>query len=302
MKRRAFIQTGGLLGAALALSKAAPAAPAADGGFTTIAYNVLACRGYPYLDTDTPRGARAAAQMPERLAMELALYAPDVVTFQESPDEAVAVRIADALKMNCAWFSGGFPGTIISRFPIRDGVNHSSLDRNKPGELFTRHWCRATLETGQGDIVLFSAHLHPSDRDVRQREVTAILEALKPELAAGRSVLFQGDFNHAPDGPEYGRWLAAGLVDAATHAGTEPEMTIKSDTPTRRIDYVMAGGPLATRIAECRVLFEGAFRTNPDDPTSYALSDHLPVLARFGGVGGGDGIDTQRWRRQTGAT
>lgn len=40
-------------------------------------------------------------------------------------------------------------------------------------------------------------------------------------------------------------------------------------------------GPISKRLKSAKVLFEGAFRTNPDDPTSYALSDHVPVLAVF---------------------
>ena len=51
--------------------------------------------------------------------------------------------------------------------------------------------------------------------------------------------------------------------------------------PNRRIDYIWSKGPLADRLTECRVLFEGAFRTNPDDPKSFAVSDHIPVLAVF---------------------
>ncbi len=38
---------------------------------------------------------------------------------------------------------------------------------------------------------------------------------------------------------------------------------------------------LATRREASRVLFEGPFRTNPADPASFALSDHLPVMATF---------------------
>ena len=44
---------------------------------------------------------------------------------------------------------------------------------------------------------------------------------------------------------------------------------------------VAATGEEALARDEGHVLFEGAFRTNLDDPNSYALSDHLPVLAVF---------------------
>ena len=44
----------------------------------------------------------------------------------------------------------------------------------------------------------------------------------------------------------------------------------------------MFAGPLAKRLKECCALFEGAFRTNPEDPLSFALSDHFRMLIRDG--------------------
>ena len=102
------------------------------------------------------------------------------------------------------------------------------------------------------------------------------------DLKNERSLLFQGDLNHEPDGPEYDRWKTAGLVDTFAARGVGRPLTIPSTTPRKRIDYVWAHGPIAARVKECRVLFEGPFRTNPDDPRSFALSDHIPVMATFG--------------------
>ena len=48
-----------------------------------------------------------------------------------------------------------------------------------------------------------------------------------------------------------------------------------------RINYIWAYGPIAKRLTNCRVLYEGAFRTYLEDPRSFALSDHVPVLAIF---------------------
>lgn len=293
MNRRKFMKTGGILGAAVASVGVKSQVTAASIGFTTLSYNVLACRGYP--DADTNRHKRSAAQerMAERMAWEIELYQPDLVTFQESPSEEMVARIAKEFGFHHAWFPGGwpgnegwpggFPGTIISRFPIKDDTNRPSMDGPHPEELFTRHWCAATLITNDGPLRVFSAHLHPQDEDIRAREITAILEVLTPALASGESLLFQGDLNHRPDGPEYERWVAAGLVDTlAAATGKKDTPTFSSTEPKGRIDYIWAGGPIASRITESRVLFEGAFRTNPDDPTSFALSDHVPILARFG--------------------
>src|SRR5690625_7717065 len=70
-----------------------------------------------------------------------------------------------------------------------------------------------------------------------------------------------------------------GWTDTHIAAGEGAGNTFRVDDPTSRIDYLMAYGPLAERITESRPLFEGAFRVNPDDPGSFALSDHLPVMA-----------------------
>ena len=81
--------------------------------------------------------------------------------------------------------------------------------------------------------------------------------------------------------PEYEIWMEAGLTDVAAAADRPAEWTWSSIEPKVRVDYVMAHGPIASRVHDCRALFEGPFRTNPADPTSFALSDHLPVMATF---------------------
>jgi endonuclease/exonuclease/phosphatase family metal-dependent hydrolase len=154
--------------------------------------------------------------------------------------------------------------------------------RTRDPELFTRHWGRAVIKTADEEIAFFSAHLNPHKQEIRLREIEDILLVMEPHLKSGKSLLFHGDLNHKPDTPEYQRWIDAGLTDALSVRGTGPQQfTVNSVNPRGRIDYVWAAGPLAKRLKERRVLFEGAFRTNPEDPSSIALSDHLPVLADF---------------------
>ena len=123
--------------------------------------------------------------------------------------------------------------------------------------------------------------MHPSDEDVRAREVTEVLRVMSKDMERGVPLLFQGDLNHRPEGPEYQRWVKAGLTDTFARKGSGSRETFGSDKPEKRIDYIWAHGPLADRVRECRVLREGAFRTNPQDPRSFALSDHMPVTALF---------------------
>lgn len=95
-------------------------------------------------------------------------------------------------------------------------------------------------------------------------------------------MLVIGDLNHTPDSQEYRMWIEAGWIDTFTAAGTGEGPTIPANLPTRRIDYILARGPIAKRIMESRSLHEGAFRLNDQDPRGFALSDHLPQFAVFG--------------------
>jgi len=219
------------------------------------------------------------------MALELALYEPDIITFQESPAESVVAEIAGELGMNYTYFAGGFPGALITRFEIAESTNKPlapTADANDVKGLFTRHWGRADLKTEDGDLVVYSAHLIAGDReDVREREVTQMLAAMEADLQSGRPMILQGDLNHSAEAPEYPRWVDAGLLDTFAAAGVGEPLTYRSTRRRVRVDYIWVHGPLAERVSECRVLFEGAFRTNPEDPKSFALSDHVPMLAVF---------------------
>ncbi|MCH8978641.1 MAG: endonuclease/exonuclease/phosphatase family protein [Armatimonadetes bacterium] len=285
--RRQFLAaTGGFALASALWPTSAFAVPTRRvSGLRTITYNVLACRGYPTTDDNRAVLRAARKQMPARIALELALYEPDVVTFQESPSKSVVAEIADRMGMNHTYFPRGFPGTVITRFEITESTNKplaAGVTTDDVKGLFTRHWGRAVLKTDDGDLVIYSVHMHPGNVQTREREVTQMLAAMSADIESGRDMILQGDLNHLPDGPEYQRWVDAGLVDSIAAKGVgENRFSINSIAPTRYIDYIWSHGPLANRLTECRVLFEGAFRTNTDDPTSFALSDHIPVLAVF---------------------
>lgn len=249
-----------------------------------IAYNVYNCTGWPK-DRALGKKATALGQMPDRFAHELALYDPDIINFSESPSEEVVKQIAERLGMNYVRFpsGGNWPGTLLSRFEIVDPKNAPLLKGERPKDLFTRHWGQATVKLPNGEsLVVHSAHLHPSpEPDTRLREIPLMLESMKKDLDADRSMLLIGDLNHTPDTKEYKLWIDAGWTDTFTQVGKGDGLTIKADTPDRRIDYVMAAGPIGQKVVESRPLFEGAFRTNTADPASFALSDHLPQLAIF---------------------
>lgn len=217
--------------------------------------------------------------------MELALYDPDIINFSESPTEAIAKEVAEHLGMHHVRFpsGGNWPGTLLSRFEIT-GAENVPLGHERPKELFTRHWGKGTIQLPNGEpLVVHSAHLFPgADPAIRLKEVRAMLAAMKPDLESGRSMLLIGDLNHGPDTDEYRLWIDAGWTDTFARVGKGEGLTIKADQPRKRIDYVLATGPIANQITESRPLFEGAFRLNTADESAFALSDHLPQLAVFG--------------------
>lgn len=248
-----------------------------------IAYNIYKCTGWP---NNRPRAKQAVAkgQMAKRLAMELALYEPDIINFSESPSEELTKEVAELLGMNHVRFpsGGNWPGTLLSKFEII-GSQNAPMKGQRPKELFTRHWGRGTVKLPNGNpLIVHSAHLYPTaDPTIRLKEIRAMIESMEPDLKAGKSMLLIGDLNHGPDTEEYKLWIDAGWVDTFAKVGKGDGPTIKADIPKWRIDYVMAAGPIAERVIESRPLFEGAFRLNINDKESFALSDHLPQLAVF---------------------
>ncbi|MCR9228543.1 MAG: endonuclease/exonuclease/phosphatase family protein [Flavobacteriaceae bacterium] len=248
-----------------------------------IAYNVLKCTGWP------KENVANKERIPLLMAEELKKYAPDIVNFSESPDEATVKSIAKSLDMAYVFFpsGGNWPGAILTRYRIVDTINVPVVGGTRAEDLFTRHWGKATLELSNKETVdVHSVHLYPHanpvSAEIRKREITEILRSMDADNDNGdRSTIVMGDLNHTPDSPEYSQWMDAGFTDSFAKSGKGHGHTIPVDVPKKRIDYVLARGPLANQIVESRALFERRFRTEPSEPDSFALSDHLPQFAEF---------------------
>ena len=249
---------------------------------TVVAYNVLKFTGWP------AENMPDKSQMPKLMAEELTKYSPDIINFSESPDESVVRSVADLLNMNYAFLpsGGNWPGAVLTRFEIVNSENAPLINKPRPEDLFTRHWGKVVIELPNKELIsVHSAHLHPHDNpvsaEIRQREIAEIIKSMENDLKSDKSILVIGDLNHTPAMPEYNQWMNAGLKDTYAVSGIGDGLTIRADTPSKRIDFILAAGPIAEQIIESKALFEGAFRTNPLDPESYALSDHLPQYAKF---------------------
>ncbi|MDF9795474.1 endonuclease/exonuclease/phosphatase family metal-dependent hydrolase [Catalinimonas alkaloidigena] len=248
---------------------------------TTITYNVYAFQGYPKTDDTQFILKDVHAQMPERMALEMAIYRPDIITFQEAPAESEVSKVARKLDMDYTYFPGGFPGALLTKFEIVSTQNCPLVEKKEPGDLFSRHWGKALLKTADEELMIYSAHLHPSDDVIREQEVKEVLKVIKADAKDKRNFIFQGDLNHEPIQNEYARWKEAGLKDCYMAKGVEQRNTIKSTVPNRTVDYIWVNEALGKRLLRCKVMYEGNFRTNLLDERSFALSDHLPVMAEF---------------------
>lgn len=251
-----------------------------------IAYNVYNASGWPQ---EQSKIAREKKQMAGRIAQELLLYDPNIITFAESPEEPVVREMAHLMNMTyCFLPSGGCcPGAILTNHQLLEYQNVPLVEGEREDDLFTRHWGKAEIQLMNGEkLVVHSVHLMPG-RDpeqgaIRAREITYILESMEADRRQGKNTLLMGDLNHRPDMAGYAQWMAAGLVDTFSSDNEADGYTFGVDEPYQRIDYVFARGPISDRILESRPLFEGNFRTNTNDSSSFALSDHLPQLAVFG--------------------
>ncbi len=282
--RREFLGWSAAAVAGLVLPRRAGAAEAP---LRTITYNVCRCHGWPERPGNRAELLALRPRLPEKVALQLRRYAPDIITLSEAPEEDAVALMAQALEMNYAFFSSteGFPGAILTRFELRSSEDRPYKGGERcPRELFTRHFGRALLGTPDGELAVCSIHLHPMNNEVRERECAAAMEVLADDLAAKRSLLLQGDFNYGPDNPQYAQWKAAGMLDTFAAKGSGPDGTVTSADPRRRIDYIWAHGPIAARCSACRVLAEAPFRFDRKDLKAYSFSDHLPVLAEFAGA------------------
>lgn len=262
----------------------------------TISYNVLGARGFPAPGQNTvdARVRILKSQMPGRLAMELALYRPDIVTLQEAPSPEVVAEIAGALKMEHVYFPGGwegndqwpggFPGAILTNGRILESQNRPMVSAEDES-LFTRHWGRAAVRKDEREMVVFSLHTYykraDAEQDRQPREIAEALKVVKKDLEAGRDVLLQGDFNQTPDAPEHKLWVDLGMVDLFETIGGRSKLSVPTHNPRARLDYIWASKGLATKARSCRILASGAFGMNEDEEWTYALSDHLPIMATF---------------------
>ncbi|GGP60897.1 endonuclease/exonuclease/phosphatase family protein [Streptomyces melanogenes] len=227
----------------------------------------------------------------------------DVVALQES-----AASSADTLARALGWHAYDTAAGVglLSRFPLDDAsapvadVPAVAATLRLPGDRAVRVWAAQLDEAGYGPYALRDgrspAEVEAAElKSTRYRQATALLAAMKKDLASRRTPLVLAAGLASPSHLDRGarlRWpvtvalAAAGLRDAHREAhprpAREPAATwspVRPDEPQDRIDQVQYAGPLQVEAAH--TLCTGWPRPVPDTAANGWPSDHAAPAVTF---------------------
>jgi len=225
----------------------------------------------------------------------------DVVALIEADDAAVLDRLARRTTMDVI-HAAGKKGSValLSRFPIRDSINHSPLIAD-----LTNAFLQATVIDLAGNpwqfgVLHLKARASEEREKIRERELAAILNTFAPLRAANTPHILLGDFN--ANSPHQQINLAnckpETREEAKSNGGQIPRRAIQSlldhgylDTlHTLRPDYAATQGTFSTQYPGQRVdyIFIHSLPSSRlksawieyDRLATYA-SDHYPVGAEI---------------------
>jgi len=131
-------------------------------------------------------GFTRAAERKENWISWMKEQDPDLVSLQELNEYTPELLAEDAAKYGHSYSvllkEEGFPTGITSRYPIEDIQRYS--------EGFHHGLLRVTIR----EVYYYVIHLHPSNWEIRKREIRLILADVK-NLPANSKVILAGDFN-----------------------------------------------------------------------------------------------------------
>jgi len=222
----------------------------------------------------------------------------DVVALVEAEDPTVLERIARRLKMDYVQATGNKSGasTLLSRFPIRDSINHAAFQPALSKSLLQASVVDPAGQTWQFGVVHLHARATDEDERKREAELDVVLRIFEPLRSSGTPHVLLGDFNaNSPiqqidlarckpstreqasaNGGQIPRRVIERLLNegyADTYYSVNPELaktkgTFTTQFPGQRVDYVFAHSIAASRIKSAWIEY--------DRLATYA-SDHYPI-------------------------
>jgi endonuclease/exonuclease/phosphatase family metal-dependent hydrolase len=229
----------------------------------------------------------------------IASQRPDVIALVEADDGGVVERIAARLKMDFIHAPGNeHASALLSRFPIRQTINHGALSSGLKNSLLEATIIRPDGSELVVGVLHFRAGAFEEDEAEREKELQIVLDLFQPYRQRGTPHLLCGDFNaNSPiqqidparckpktrdawekNGGTIPRRVVQKLLDSGyvdTLAALRPAEapTLASFTtqyPGQRVDYIFAFGVEPARLADAWI--------EQDRLATYA-SDHYPIGA-----------------------
>lgn len=249
-----------------------------------VIWNILGARGFPIESGGPIVFQEPSPGLIEAMAAFILKSKADVVVIQEAPPEEYVHALAHLLGMSAVFFpaqakSGpewpfGFPGAVLSHYPMEDVVPWAGVGMGLGHDLFQRHWGEVTLRIHGHPLRIGSLHLC-ADWGGVNREATRLAE-IEAVLKSSRAEVLGGDFNMVPRSAPWKRLQEHGWRDAWLEAAVSGEgWTSDTRRPVRRIDYAWIAPGSSWGCREADVLTGLAVEV---DGQPVWLSDHLPLM------------------------
>jgi endonuclease/exonuclease/phosphatase family metal-dependent hydrolase len=208
----------------------------------------------------------------ERIAQVIRAAQPDLVALQEVDDRAHRTgsvnQPAELARLTglignfgqaMALEGGGYGQTVLSRWPVLSRTVHTLPQR--PGREPRIALVVQTKAGARGPEINFaSTHFDHEFEAIRLQQAATLNGVLSSNSIP---TILAGDFNAVPESAE----MRIFLSDWLDTAESNPQPTIPSDQPQRRIDYILARPRNDWRVIEARVLEEAV------------ASDHRALLS-----------------------
>jgi endonuclease/exonuclease/phosphatase family metal-dependent hydrolase len=250
-----------------------------------VTFNVLGCRGFPLKAGGPVAFQKVSPAVLQTLADRIGQWQADVVILQEAPPEPDVREIARRAGLHAAFFPTpapatsewpfGFPGAVLSRYPIVEVRDCAAAVREKDDDRFYRHWGSTVIALGDRPLRVQGTHLC-ADWGGMNREKTRLAE-LDALLQDSKADVIGADCNTRPGEAPWRRMRDAGWRDSWLEgAGLGAGHTSDARKPHQRIDYLWLSPTTAWRVRSAQVINEG-FQVEVGG-TAVLLSDHLPVM------------------------
>jgi endonuclease/exonuclease/phosphatase family metal-dependent hydrolase len=202
----------------------------------------------------------------------------DVVALVEAEDPAVLERIARRLNMDYVVANGNRSGAsaLLSRFPIRDSINHAPFHKGLSKSLLQATGTDSAGAAWTCGVVHLHARAAESDEQTREAEIDTVLNIFQPLRAAGTPHVLLGDFNANSPVQEIdlAKVKPSTREQAAANGGTIPRRVVQRILNEGYADtYYLANPELAKT--------QGTFTTqHPGQRVDYVFTHSLPATAR----------------------